>query len=466
MVIAPTLPRHVDPEACRADPLDFLGSARNRHGEFAVISDREAIFSRAGDCTGAVAVFGPDAVREVLSDIDLFGMPVSVAEKFTLPDRLTRLNRGLFSMAGDEHRRHQQLISPVLGTQPWEFYGANIANGWNAFRQELSTERELLLLDTMRRLALHVMTAVLFGDGIETGLLIQSYFNQRRALSGGSGARTLQDRRKLVQTGFAVENSLQQQLARLRRTTGEPGHPSCAMARLAGSRENEAWQPGDAELVAHGNVLFMSGSEPIAMSLAWTLLILSQRPDLSAAIRHEIGAAFGRGAIPRSISGSDLPLLHRVVLETLRVLPPNAIMVRLTSRSGRLLGRDLPARCEVILSPFVDHRDISQYPHPVQFAPDRWIDFQPRAFCYFPFGLGGRYCLGKSLATTILVSVLARIIQHHDVVLPEDINVDWKMDVTLMPSEDLPIRLEPAGRDVGSARRGRLTGPVLNLVQI
>jgi cytochrome P450 len=465
MVIAPTIPRQVDPEACRADPLGFLGSVRDRHGEFAVVSDHEAIFSRAGDCAGAVAVFGADAVREVLSDIDLFGMPVSVAEKFALPDRLTRLNHGLFSMAGEEHRRHQQLISRALGTQPWDYYGGNIVKGWTAFHDELRTEAEMPLLNTMRRLILHVMTGVLFGSGIETGLLIQSYFHQRRALSGGSRAQALQDRRKLVQTGFAVENSLQHQLTRLRATTGEPESPSCAMARLAEFGEGDAWQPRDAELIAHGNVLFMSGSEPIAIALAWTLLILSQRSDLSAAIRHEIGAAFGRGAIPSSISGSDVPLLHRVVLETLRVLPPNAIMVRLTSRAGSLLGHQLPARCEVILSPFVDHRDIRHYERPERFDPDRWINFQPRAFSYFPFGLAGRYCLGKSLATTILISVLARIVQRYDVVIPEDIALDWKMDVTLMPSEDPSVRFRP-DRDKKSAGRGRLTGPVLDLVQI
>jgi cytochrome P450 len=79
------------------------------------------------------------------------------------------------------------------------------------------------------------------------------------------------------------------------------------LGELANSSERVSWQPSDTELVAHGNVLFMSGSEPIAVSLAWILLMLSQRPDLCLAVRQELGAAFGGEEIPHAVSEAELP---------------------------------------------------------------------------------------------------------------------------------------------------------------
>jgi cytochrome P450 len=465
MALPTAIPRHIDLQACRTDPLLFLRAAQSTSGNLVAISEGP-IFSRAADCCEAVAVFGPDAVREVLSDIDLFGMPVSVAEKFSLPERLVALNKGLFSMHGEEHRRHQQLLSPLLGANSVQRHSAAIAQGWAAFADELRAGEDLPLLEEMRRLVLHVTSRVLFGDGLEAGRLIQSYFDQRRSLSGGSKPQTLEDRRKLVRTGVAIERSLRTRLSRLREEYGrDPGRPLSVLAELANSGERISWQPDDSELVAHGNVLFMSGSEPIAVSLAWILLLLSQRPDLCLAARQEISAAFGGCEIPDAVSETELPLLHRIILETHRLLPPNAIMVRLTRRPGKLLGYDLPEQCEVVLSPFVAHRDPRQYADPDRFDAARWIDLQPRPFCYFPFGMGGRYCLGKSLATAVLLSILTRLLNKYEVVLAGDVELDWKMDITLMPKNDAMVRFQPLTANNESFARGRLGGPVSRLLQ-
>jgi cytochrome P450 len=467
MALSTAIPRLIDLQSCRTDPLGFLRSAQSVSPDLVVISDQGSIFSRARECSGTVAAFGPEAVKEVLSDIDLFGMAVSVAEAFSLPERLVRLNKGLFSMHGEEHRKHQQLLSPLLGANSVHRRAAEIAGGWNAFQESLRPKEDTPLLEAMRRLVLQVTTKVLFGDGLELGRSIQSYFDQRRSLSGDSKRQTLDDRRKLIRTGISIERSLRTQLNRLRLEARQyPDRAPCVLAELANSGDRVSWQPSDSELVAHGNVLFMSGSEPIAVSLAWVLLMLSQRPDLCLAVRQELGAAFGGGEIPHAVSETELPFLHKIILETHRVLPPNAIMVRLTTKPAKLLGHDLPAQCEVVLCPFVAHRDAGQYADPDRFIPQRWTDLQPRPFSYFPFGMGGRYCLGKSLATAVLLSILARLLNRYEVVLARDVDLDWKMDVTLMPASDPIVRFQPLMEQTAAIARGRLGGPVAKLVEI
>jgi cytochrome P450 len=80
--------------------------------------------------------------------------------------------------------------------------------------------------------------------------------------------------------------------------------------------------------------------------------------------------------------------------------------------------------------------------------------------------MGGRYCLGKSLATATLLSILARILHRYEVVLARDVALDWKMDITLMPRSDPMVRFQPLTGEIDSTARGRLSGPVSKLVRI
>jgi cytochrome P450 len=153
-------------------------------------------------------------------------------------------------------------------------------------RRDLRCDGEVFLLNEMRRLVLHVSGNVLFGDkGLELARYIQVYFEQRRHLSDG-GQAALASRRELVRTGIQIDRKLRARLAQLRSEVriSEVWDP-CLLALLSEANIQNTSDLTDDELIAHGNVLFMSSSEPIAVSLTWTLLLLSQRDDLRRAIR-------------------------------------------------------------------------------------------------------------------------------------------------------------------------------------
>jgi len=402
-----------------------------------------------------------------MTDADVFGMPVSKAKSFSLPPSLQRLNAGLFTMTGEQHRSRQQFLLRLLGRQSAPDHCDAIVSGWIAFREELRSDQDVSLLSEMRRLILNISGRVIFGDaGLGLGRLIQYYFDDRRKFSGIDGSAALPARRELVRTGMRLDGMLRARLAELR---AEPQPASngreCMFARLSKMEISSAQLLTDDELIAHGNVLFMSSSEPVAVALTWTLLLLSQRPDLRLAIRQELRTVFADGQVPHYFSEAELPFLNGVVMETLRLLPPNAIMVRLTTSVGQILGHELPASCEVVLSPYVAHRDAKMYAHPDRFDPGRWRDFNPSSYAYFPFGIGTRYCLGKQLAIFTIVSVLARMLIEYDVFLSVDQSIDWKMDITLMPGSDPRVRFLPVTASDGVGIGGRLSGPVAALVQ-
>jgi len=429
-----------------------------------VISEDQSIFSGARPCSGVVAVFGEPALRQVMTDPDVFGMPISKAKSLSLPPSLQRLNAGLFTMTGEQHRSRQQLLLRLLGRQSAPDNCDAIVGGWFAFRDELRPEQDVSLLSEMRRLILNISGRVIFGDaGLGLGRLIQTYFDDRRKFSGTDGSTGLPVRRELVRTGLRLDGMLRARLAELCAERAFNGQ-ECMFARLSKLEISSGEFLADDELIAHGNVLFMSSSEPVAVALTWILLLLSQRPDLRRAIRQELRTAFNDGTIPHYFSEAQLPLLNGVVKETLRLLPPNAIMVRLTTREGQVLRHQLPASCEVVLSPYVAHRDAQTYIEPDRFDPGRWRDFNPSPYSYFPFGIGTRYCLGKQLASFTLISVLARMLSEYDIFLSLDQSIDWKMDITLMPSSDPMVRFVPVTVSNEVCIGGHLSGPVEALV--
>jgi cytochrome P450 len=460
-----SIPRFIDGGAFRDNPLSFLQAAQAAAGNVVVVAEGRPAFSRAEECTAVVAVFGPAGVQQVLNDAELFGTSISVGANFSLPQALNRINAGLFSMTGKEHTAHQQLLRTTLDAGYVRDADDLIDEGFRRFAEGLQAGQEIPLLSEMRRLALHVSTLLVLGDGdLALGQLIQSYFELRRALSGARTAPKLAQRRALIQMGGRLARLLRARLRSLRAeaTAGVISARRCMMGRLCLKGASPA-EPTEDQLIAQANTLFMSSSEPIAVSLTWILLLLTQQPHLRGALRQELAGALPRGDVDKPDRAGDRPLLRAVINETLRLLPPNAIMVKLTTRAGQLLGHALPAKCEILLSPFVAHRDPCEFTRPHLFSPDRWHGWKPSPYAYFPFGVGARFCVGRQLAHSVLMRLLTSILGRYDIVLATDQELDWKINITMMPAQDPIVRILSAQPD-RVAPSGRLNGPVADLI--
>ena len=79
--------------------------------------------------------------------------------------------------------------------------------------------------------------------------------------------------------------------------------------------------------------------------------------------------------------------------------------------------------------------------------------------------------MARSLADFFLLlalaaPILARLLNRYEVVLARDVDLDWKMDVTLMPASDPIVRFQPLMEQTAAIARGRLGGPVAKLVEI
>jgi len=284
--------------------------------------------------------------------------------------------------------------------------------------------------------------------------------HRRGALSSLEWSQRLEARASLIETGDQLDAALRERIRFFRRA--RESRPSCLLARLCALGDGGDFALSEDEILAHTSVFFRAGIEPVAVGLAWTLILLSQAP----AIREDLARQLGRkpDGVPDPDTVDSLQPLDWTVKESLRLLPPNAFMARVTQCPTELAGLRLPAGCEVLLSPYVSHRDPECFPRPYAFDPRRWKNAHPTPFEYLPYGAGPKHCIGSHLATWMMKTALAAIVRSHDISLERDQEVNWKISVTFMPADGLAMRVSPRGS--GSPRSGgRATGALRRLVE-
>ncbi|MBI4576967.1 MAG: cytochrome P450 [Planctomycetes bacterium] len=154
--------------------------------------------------------------------------------------------------------------------------------------------------------------------------------------------------------------------------------------------------------------LLGAGHETTTAALAWAFLRVLRTPGVLGRIREELGEGpFDPGRV------ASLRYLEAVVQETLRLHPPIPIALRWLAAPAALDGLEVPAGTHVCPSPWLTHRDPRVHPDPLRFRPERFLGPRPTASAFYPFGGGGRLCVGAPFAVyemqVILATVLARV---------------------------------------------------------
>ena len=151
----------------------------------------------------------------------------------------------------------------------------------------------------------------------------------------------------------------------------------------------------------------IAGFHSISVTIVWAFYELCCNPAIATKLREEITRILGNRPLDQPITVEEaerLSYVRKIWKETNRVHPAGALFVRTAMENVHLKGSGLsiPKGTQVIFCPMVQHRHAQFWTQPLQFKPERWDvnndKDQARPGTYFPFSLGPRSCVGRSLA--------------------------------------------------------------------
>lgn len=238
-----------------------------------------------------------------------------------------------------------------------------------------------------------------------------------------------------LRTAKALDHALLQLIQRKRSRLDEQHD---VMATLIQARGEDNGTLSDQELLGHAITLLIAGHETTANTLSWTLLLLDQHPRVLADVVDEVSGVL-RGSAPTVEQLGRMPLLERVIKESMRLLPTAAIGSRVSTGPFELGPYHFPRRTFVNFSQYLTHRLPELYPEPQRFKPERWETIDPSPYEYLPFGAGPRMCIGATFAMTELRIVLAMLLQRFRLAVVPDAQIDWGMTITLGIKGPLPM---------------------------
>ncbi|MFF1695935.1 cytochrome P450 [Streptomyces sp. NPDC058257] len=152
--------------------------------------------------------------------------------------------------------------------------------------------------------------------------------------------------------------------------------------------------------------LLVAGHETTATTLTWLYLLLDRNPQA-----REQALAAGEDGSPQRRQA-----LQALVHETLRFYPSAWMLPRSAAEDDTLAGYEIEAGTDVLVCPYLTHRDPELWEAPGRFDPARFTTPGRRPThpgSYFPFGVGPRACLGLQFALRESTVLLEHLLPAH-----------------------------------------------------
>ncbi|MFJ8160402.1 cytochrome P450 [Streptomyces sp. NPDC096136] len=414
-------------EAWRAgggELIDLLARARERLGGVAAV--------RLGP-RPTVLVTAPEAVQHVLA---------------LHPDRYVKrshrarllIGDGVLAATGEAWKRQRRLLQAQFTGTGMRRYERRIAGAartaagrWAGYAR---TGQVFDVGEEMRRFALDTIWRSLTGHPLDpaTARELASVAAVVAALPS-LPADAVEARDSVAADLARIDAVAREAVAAARRGEAGPDGPGLLQVLAEAARERPEYTD---RLVRDELVtLLVAGHETTATTLTWLYLLLDRHPQA----RGEALAAGPEGSPERREA------VRALVSETLRLYPSAWILPRYTAEADTVAGYAVEADSDVLVCPYLTHRDPLLWPDPERFDPRRFTaggGRPARQGAYLPFGLGPRACLGTQFALRESTVLLEHLLPRYR---PSFASVPGgaAYSITVRPDGPTPATLAPAG---------------------
>ncbi len=390
-----------------------------------------------------------DFIQEIL-----INQPQNFIKERTQRRMKILLGEGLITSDGEIHRRQRRIAAPAFHRQRIQAYGAIMVDRAAHLRGQWHPHQPIDIASQMMQLALQVVARTLFNTDVTDDVLqineqvnvIMELYNYLIALPRAEAYLNwpLPGLIRFRRARARLDEIVQRMIAGHRADGVDRGD---LLSMLLASRDEESDHSGmtDEQLRDEVLTIFLAGYETVANALTWTWYLLSQNPEAEARLHAEIDAVLG-GRLPTL---EDLPRLRyteMVFAESMRLYPPAWAMGRQSVADVELGPYRFPSGTYFFFSQYIIQRSADYFPDPLRFDPDRFLPEnkagRPR-FAYFPFGAGGRQCIGEAFAWMEGVLMLATIAQKWGLRFVPGQIVDVQPKITLRPKYPMMFVPEP-----------------------
>ncbi|MDX1963458.1 MAG: cytochrome P450 [Pirellulales bacterium] len=429
-----------------ADPIGTMRQLHARHGRLAILEE-------AGQ--RIVFGFGAEFNQQILSDTQTFHSQF-FAIRGPKHSAQRRLTAGLLSMNGEDHKRHRRIVHAPFQKKSVAGYRDSIAA---IIQQQLAQWRpgqiRNIHADSVE-LLLRITSCMLFGFdqrdlAMNIGASTERWVNLNHANGLGSllsSARDPDAYDALLAQAEELETLIRAMID-LRREQNDP--QSHDVLNLLLHARDEAGQPlSEEELIGQAAVLFAAAHMTTANSLSWTLFLLAQHPRVAHDLFDELWGEL-RGEAPTLAQLERLPLLDRVIKESMRCLPASSYSQRISASPAQIGPLPIPRGTLLIFSQFLSHHLEDVFPQAYQFDPARWESINPSPYDYLPFATGPRMCIGATMATMTLKLAISLIWQRQRLTVIPGAVIDGQVISTMLgPSRGIPMLVAGPQTDFAS----------------
>ncbi|MGH4010397.1 MAG: cytochrome P450 [Pseudonocardiaceae bacterium] len=331
-----------------------------------------------------------------------------------MPSRTLRPLLGQKSLLWAEGRRHaayRRALGPSLHGHQLQLCHNIISHTVHTAIDMLTPGAVISLIKWTRKVTLYITSQIFLGT-VDDWLL--ESFSARVNSVLGSRTRTLAHRYLHTRTvSISARRSflrghreLDKMLLRSAKATANVQPPALATMLLAG--DGPLGVLDDEELRDQIMSLLFAGHETTASATAWILYWLGREERVRRNVIAELTTTSNDGSDP-----AQVPLLHAVTEEALRLSPPAIIAgKRMLTADAELFGKPLPAGTIVTPCMYLAHHQSDLFPNPHRFDPSRFLDNRFPRHYYFPFGGGTRRCLGSKLAMLEVRMITAAVLRR------------------------------------------------------
>ena len=163
--------------------------------------------------------------------------------------------------------------------------------------------------------------------------------------------------------------------------------------------------------------MLVGGTDTTTTTLEWAMSLLLNHPEVLKKVKAEIDSQVGCGRLLNDSDFAKLPYLRCVINETLRLYPPQPLLLPHFSSEDCIVGGfHIPRGTILLVNAWFMHRDPNLWEEPTKFKPERFeaTNGEREGFKYIPFGIMRRACPGAGMGTRVISLALGELIQCFD----------------------------------------------------